>query len=174
MDEATQTAVIVTVPSAERAVAEHRGLYDPAATWGVPAHVTILYPFVPPSEVNARVIETLRAAIRSIPRFEVVCHTTGWFDTDVLWLDPQPADPFEALTTAVVHAFPGYLPYGGEYDEVVPHVTVAHRDGAVHLREVERQVRRHLPIEISVTAAELWRGTFAAASWERVAALPLA
>jgi hypothetical protein len=105
MNGSTQTAVIVTVPSAEDAVAEHRRRYDPAAGWGVPAHVTILYPFVPPSEINGRVMETLRAAIGSLPRFEAGCNTTGWFGTDVLWLDPQPADPFRALTTAVVDAF---------------------------------------------------------------------
>lgn len=173
MEDATQTAVIVTVPAAEDAVAAHRGRYDPSAGWGVPAHVTILYPFVPPSQINARVIERLRAAIGSTPRFEAGCHTTGWFGTDVLWLDPQPADAFRALTTAVVRAFPGYPPYAGEYDDVVPHLTVAHGVEAVRLREVEREVRRHLPINFLVTAAELWRGTLTADSWERVAALPL-
>ena len=173
MEVATQSAVIVTVPSAEDAVAAHRARYDPAAGWGVPAHVTILYPFVPPSEIRAPVIERLRAATGSTPRFEAGCHTTGWFGTDVLWLDPQPADAFRALTTAVVRAFPGYLPYAGEYDDVVPHVTVAQGVEAARLREVEREVRRHLPINFLVTAAELWRGTLAADSWERVAALPL-
>jgi 2'-5' RNA ligase len=170
---ATQTAVIVTVPSAEHAVAPHRARFDPAADWGVPAHVTVLYPFVAPSEIDDRVIKALEAAVASVPRFEATCHTTGWFGTDVLWLDPQPADPFRALTTAVVKAFPGHPPYGGEYADVVPHVTVAHRTDAQRLREVERDVLPHLPIHFAVTAAELWRGTFAAASWERVAVLRL-
>jgi hypothetical protein len=33
----------------EPAVSRHRARLDRAAAWGVPAHVTILYPFVTPS-----------------------------------------------------------------------------------------------------------------------------
>lgn len=172
-EPATETAVIVTLPSAEDAVARHRERYDPAAAWGVPAHVTVLYPFVPPAQVDDRVLEVLRSVVASVPRFRATCRRTGWFADDVLWLDPQPADPFRALTTALVEAFPGHLPYGGEYDDVVPHLTVAQDAGPARLREVESDVIRHLPFAVTVSEAELWRGTSAAASWEQVATFPL-
>ena len=48
-----QSAVLVPVPEAERAVSRHRTRLDRAAAWGVPAHVTILYPFVAPSAITA-------------------------------------------------------------------------------------------------------------------------
>ena len=48
MTEPTESAVIVAVPAAEPAVRAHRQQFDRAAAWGVPAHVTVLYPFVPP------------------------------------------------------------------------------------------------------------------------------
>lgn len=44
----TQTAVIVPVPAAEALVGSHRRRLDRAAGWGVPAHVTVLYPFLHP------------------------------------------------------------------------------------------------------------------------------
>ena len=170
---ATHSAVIVTVPSAEEAVWQHRARFDKAAGWGVPAHVTVLYPFVPPADIDDHVIERLATAIGSVPRFRATCETTGWFGADVLWLDPQPADLFRALTTAVVAAFPPYLPYGGEHDGVVPHLTVGHDVELARLREAEEQVLRHLPISMDVDAASLWCGAEAAGSWQQVAALPL-
>jgi hypothetical protein len=42
MPEDTETAVIIPVSSAEPVVAEHRRRLDPSASWGVPAHVTVL------------------------------------------------------------------------------------------------------------------------------------
>ena len=45
---ASESAVIVPVPEAEPAVGGLRAALDRAAVWGVPAHVTLLYPFVTP------------------------------------------------------------------------------------------------------------------------------
>ena len=53
----TQTAVIVPVAAADCLVSEHRDNLDVVACWGVPAHVTVLYPFVDPAEVNKQLIE---------------------------------------------------------------------------------------------------------------------
>jgi hypothetical protein len=40
-----ESALLVTVPAAEPAVARHRSRLDTSATVGVPAHITVLYPF---------------------------------------------------------------------------------------------------------------------------------
>jgi 2'-5' RNA ligase len=124
VNEPTESAVIVACPEAEAVVGPHRERFDRSAADGVPAHVTVIYPFVPPSDVDAGVIEALAPAIAAVPRFEVRFETTGWFGTEVLWLDPRPDEPFRALTTAVFDAFPDYPPYGGVHDDVVPHLTV--------------------------------------------------
>lgn len=173
MSVATQSAVIVTVPSAEDAVAQHRARFDRAAGWGVPAHVTVLYPFLPPAVIDACVMGALAAAIASVASFRAICETTGWFGTDVLWLDPQPADRFRALTTAVAKAFPAFPPYEGVHDVVIPHLTVGHGAGVEQLRDAEKQVLPHLPIRMIVTAATLWCGTDAPGSWQQVAEMPL-
>ncbi len=173
MSGATQSAVIVTVPPAEDAVARHRARFDRAAGWGVPAHVTVLFPFLPPADLDDRVVATLAAAVASVPGFAASWESTGWFGSDVLWLAPRPAERFRALTSAVVDAFPGYPPYGGAHPDVVPHLTVGHRGAGDELRAAERQVRAQLPIRMDVTAAALWCGTDAPDSWREVAALPL-
>ena len=45
----TESAVLVPIPAAERVVSTHRSRLDGAAALGVPAHVTVLFPFVPPT-----------------------------------------------------------------------------------------------------------------------------
>ncbi|HEY2879024.1 2'-5' RNA ligase family protein [Nocardioides sp.] len=101
-----QSALIVTIPEAEEAVAVTRARLDDSAAFGIPAHVTVLFPSMPPSEVNARVIGALAAAISTVPRFNATFESTGWFGTNVLWLAPNPAAVFGALITAVAGRSP--------------------------------------------------------------------
>src|SRR5688572_163051 len=46
------TALICRVPEAERYIAHYRERYDPPARRNVPAHVTVLYPFMPPGDID--------------------------------------------------------------------------------------------------------------------------
>ena len=174
MTDAMQSALIVTVPEAEEAVARYRARFDEPATFGVPAHVTVLFPFLPPPEVDAHVIGTLTAAISRVPRFRARFDSTGWFGTSVLWLAPEPAAAFGALTTAVADAFPDYPPFGGRHEVVVPHLTVGHAGAAEDgLREAEAGVLRHLPIRADVTEVALWCGTDVPGGWRRIRGFPL-
>ena len=43
-----RTALVIVVTVAEPLVGEVRARYDPVAAHGMPPHVTVLYPFVPP------------------------------------------------------------------------------------------------------------------------------
>ena len=122
----TRTAVVAPVPAAEPLVAEHRQRLDAAAAWGVPAHVTVLYPFVEPAAVTEHLIAVLATALGSASAFTCSFRRTR-FGGDVLWLEPEPDQPFRQLTTAVWGAFPQHPPYGGAYDDVIPHLTVAER-----------------------------------------------
>jgi hypothetical protein len=101
----TQTALIVAVPDLERAVAEHRRRLDVAASWGVPAHVTVLYPFVPPDAIDAELIAGLGEALASVEPFDCEFSRSQWFGEDVVWLAPDPDQPFRALTTQCGNGF---------------------------------------------------------------------
>ncbi|HEX3455421.1 MAG TPA: 2'-5' RNA ligase family protein [Gaiellaceae bacterium] len=46
------------------------------------------------------------------------------FDEGTVYLAPVPAEPFSALTEAVVGRFPEHPPYGGAFEYAVPHLTV--------------------------------------------------
>ena len=171
----TQTAVIAPVPAAEPLVAEHRRHLDPADAWGVPAHVTVLFPFVEPAAVNEHVITTLASAVAPIHSFDCCFVQTRWFGHDVLWLEPRPDRPFRLLTTAVWDAFPSNPPYGGAHDDVVPHLTVGGRRlaDAPALEAADRDLRPRLPLSTSIDRLLLVAGTDAPGSWRVLHELPL-
>jgi hypothetical protein len=49
-----ESAIVVRIPETERLVGRFRADLDVAAALGVPAHVTVLAPFVPPASSTAR------------------------------------------------------------------------------------------------------------------------
>lgn len=172
---ALETAVLVLVPEAETAVGTHRADLDEAASWGVPAHLSIVYPFVAPAAVDDDVLARLAGAVGTVPAFDCTFPSTAWFGDDVLWLAPDPEAPFLRLIRAVVTAFPAYQPYGGIHGEPVPHLTVGERrlGSTPALRAAERAVRQQLPIRARVSTAVLLAGGREPDSWRTVGELPL-
>src|SRR5262249_30630989 len=55
--------------------------------------------------------------------FDLRLAGTGRFP-EALYLRPDPAEPFVAMTTEVVREWPEAQPYGGAFDDVGPHLTV--------------------------------------------------
>lgn len=173
MSGPTESAVVVAVPAAEPAVSGWRERLDRAATWGVPAHVTVLYPFAPPSAIDEHVHRALAEAVASVSLFRAQWRRTAWFGDDVLWLAPEPESSFRALTAAVWRAFPDYPPYEGQFDDVVPHLTLGHDAPLDDLRAAERDVGTRLPIFMDVTTVQLIHGSTAPGSWRTLADFPL-
>ena len=99
--DATESAVLVLVPAADPVVGRLRGRLDRSAGWGVPAHVTVLYPFLPPGDIDLAVIERLGRVVAAVPSFDCVFADVRWFDDRVVWLAPEPDEPLRALTAAV-------------------------------------------------------------------------
>lgn len=158
MQPPTHSALMVAVPEAEPVVARHRDRLDESASWGVPAHVTVLFPFLPPDRIDERVLDTLRLVAASVPAFFLKLDGLGWFGDRVLWLTPNPPDPFRQLTAAVTARFPGVQPYGGEFDEVVPHLTVGDGHPPAELTAAGEQVLPHLPIHARADTLRLITG----------------
>ena len=171
----TQTAVIVHVPAAEALVDRHRQHMDHAAAWGVPAHLTVLYPFLPPEAVDVEALATLSAAIGSVDAFDCTFSRTRWFGSEVMWLAPDPEEPLRQLTLAVWGAFPDYPPYGGVHDGIQPHLTVAERalGGPGALEAAAAEVAVGLPFSQRVDHALLIAGSHEPRSWRTLARLDL-
>ncbi|WP_243653185.1 2'-5' RNA ligase family protein [Pseudonocardia endophytica] len=174
-DGATRSAVLALVPDAEPVVGELRAVLDPTASAGVPAHVTVLYPFAAPSGIDDATVAGLRDAVSDVPAFRFRLADVGWFGTEYVWLAPDPSEPFDELTARVARAFPEHPPYGGEH-EPHPHLTVGYRRHAseVALRDAADRIRPLLPVDARVDRLHLLAGSHEPGSWRTVAELPLA
>ena len=100
------TALICRVPEAERFIARYRERFDPSARRNVPAHVTILYPFMPPARSTPRCWRNWRTSRAPSRAFSYRLAELRRFPV-ALYLAPQPDTSFAALTDAVHRAFPG-------------------------------------------------------------------
>jgi 2'-5' RNA ligase len=160
--EKGHTALIVPVPAVEPVVSGWRKRFDGSAAQGMPAHVTVLYPFLPEERLTSDVLARLRELCAESPSLDVRFRRTGRFP-GVLYLDPEPADGLRQLTLALAGRWPEAPPYGGAFGEVIPHLTVAH-GGAGVLDDIESDVLRGLPVRtrlleacLYISDGELWR-----------------
>jgi 2'-5' RNA ligase superfamily len=55
-----ESALVVLVPEAEALARPFRDKYEPSAAAGVPAHITLLYPFKAPDEIDDIIVGKLR------------------------------------------------------------------------------------------------------------------
>jgi len=148
---ARESAVLIPVPEAEPVVGELRAEHDRSAARGVPAHVTLLYPFVAPDAIDTEMVATVAGIVAAEPAFRCVFASTWDDDGPVIALVPRPpAAPFHRLIDALARAFPDHPPYGGEFDEVIPHLTVA-ADGA----DVAPALEGRLPFDAWIDRATL-------------------
>ncbi|MFB7513260.1 2'-5' RNA ligase family protein [Streptomyces sp. NPDC056144] len=152
--QAGQTALIVRVPEAEPSVGRWRERCDPSARAGVPAHVTVLFPFLNASVVDAGVRTALAEVLGGHPAFELRFAHCGRFP-GVLHLSPEPAEPLRRLTETVAARWPEAPPYGGRHANVVPHLTVALGQEDATLEEIEADLAGRLPFTCRVSSVEL-------------------
>jgi hypothetical protein len=117
-----RTALIVAVPEAEYAVRALRLEYDSSAAAGVPAHITILFPFARPEEIDEAAVAELITPFRA---FDFVLDRVERFEEGGVWLHPNPSAPFADLTAAIWQRWPEYPPYEGRWAEPIPHLTVS-------------------------------------------------
>jgi 2'-5' RNA ligase len=120
---------------------------------GVPPHVTLLFPFVPPERLDNQVLLDLRELFAGFDPFGFTLPKTGRFPT-TLYLEPVPSGPFVELTKAICERFPDVRPYEGEFDEIVPHLTVAQGEPEL-LDAAEREIAPRLPLTSRATEVTL-------------------
>jgi 2'-5' RNA ligase len=151
------TGLIVEVPQAEETVGSLRQRFDASASLGVPAHITVLAPFMAPELITDRVMAQISVALQGVAPFEFSLARVGRFATTA-YLAPEPPEPFIELTTRLVRNFPAYPAYGGEFSTIVPHLTVAHGDAewtAIAEAELMSRLEASNPIRSLCTAVDL-------------------
>jgi 2'-5' RNA ligase len=152
-DFAGESAIIVPV-RVPVGVMRLRERMDQSAAEGVPAHVTLLYPFMPVEQLTNDVRRTIEGIIASEPSFSLVLEAVRRWP-NVVYLEPTPAEPFRRMTAALAAAFPEYPPYEGAHDEVVPHLTVAADQPEDFYAAAEHALPPMLPIRDVVREAWL-------------------
>ena len=103
-----QSALLVPVFNADAVFGAVRERLDPAAKRGVPAHITVLYPFLAPEALDPAVLSELRSFFAAHASFRFSLSRTAWFGDSVLWLAPEPDAPFRVLTDAVAARWPDH------------------------------------------------------------------
>lgn len=158
-----QSAVLIPVPQADAVVGRWRYEHDPVAAAGVPAHVTLVVPWLPPDEIEQADLAELEEELADVRAFDFTLSRIDWFGRRVLWVAPEPAEPFLKLTHRLAERF-HTPPWEDEFDEVIPHLTVAHASDGVELVPVAADVATRLPLDCR--AEEVWVMVGGGARWE--------
>ena len=108
-------------------------------------HVTLLAPFTHASALARERVEQVRGIVTAFRQFPFTLARVGRFE-GVVYLAPEPAEPFVRMTAALVDAFPEHPPYDGAFTEIVPHLTVASHDDRLLLDDLAAIVQEHVPI----------------------------
>jgi 2'-5' RNA ligase len=167
--EIRRVALVVPVVAAEPLVSGWRKRFDVSAVQGMPAHVTALYPFLPEEQVTDAVPAELRELCAAVPALDVVFRRIGRFP-GVVYLEPEPADGLRQLTMAIARRWPATPPYGGRFDDVVPHLTVAQGASEDEVTRIEADLSRGLPFEARLVETYAYR--FDGTRWQLWARLP--
>jgi 2'-5' RNA ligase len=153
-----ESALIVPAPEVASLVEPFRMRHDPSARAGVPPHITVMYPFLEPARLTGDVLVALDRLLASTHAFEYALTEVREFEGGVLYLAPQPPEPFIALTRQVGEAFNLAL-YGGAYRVVVPHLTVAQTATHLERKQIAEVLKRSLPQDGLASVAWLMVGS---------------
>ena len=169
-----ESGFVVFVPEAERLVNALRLKHDESARLGVPAHITVLFPFMEPTTISSGVAQTCARAIASHRSFPFRLGSVGRFPATA-YLEPKPAAQFIALTQALFKAFPKFPPFRGEFASVIPHLTVAH-GSAVEAELVVATLKEHLAAvrEVSSVCSSVVLMENSSGIWKPMHVFPLA
>lgn len=163
---AGQTALMLPVPDAEPVVGQWREQFEPSAAYGMPAHLTVMFPFLTLDCIESDETDELRRLFAGARPIPVEFAAFGSFP-EVLYLRPEPAAPLVELTARVARRWPEARPYSGAFDEVVPHLTVAVGVDDGRADDIRAQIGRALPLR--AVLREAWLVAFTDARWSPVA-----
>ena len=168
-----ESAVVVRVPSLDQTIAELRRRFGlPLKPNGIRPHVTVTIPFLPAARLrNDGELPALRALCARFNAFGVSFPRTARFPR-VLYLTPEPAEPFIELAAALMERWPEIGPYAGGNQELVPHLTVGTSRPPRVFDAVAEALRPQLPLCVRIEAAQLY--LFDGRRWTESASLAFA
>jgi len=149
------SVLVVPVPGVEDFVVGRTLRYDASFHSRDPrfvhAHLTLLGPWLSaPDERDLAIVGDLAAAAEP---FDYRLDEVAVFPEGIIHLVPEPAEPFAALTKALVAAFPECPPYAGAFPDSVPHVTLDREAPGISAASVRAELP--LPVDGRATRIDL-------------------
>ncbi len=144
-ETSASTALVLPVAAADWLVGDRGGL---------PAHVPLLVPFLPRSELAEGLVAELTTLFADVVPFSFDLDEVCAFPSGEVYLAPHPPTPFRHLTAGLARRFPRLSGSVGQFPDVVPHVTIPLVDGET-LPDIERRVRARRPLQGLATEAQL-------------------
>ena len=148
-----ESALVIPALDLIPLVEEFRRRYDPSSRAGVPPHITLLGPFLDPELLTDRLFRTLDQLLAATEAFGYSLAAVRQFPSGVLYLAPEPSEPFSSLIRLLSRHF-DVEPYGGAFQEIVPHLTVAQTATEAERGAIASVLHRSLPIFLK--ASEAW------------------
>lgn len=134
LDRALVSTVLIPAPPEVAAFTESwRAQFAGADFFHVPPHLTVMWPFVSPGTVadgaDPAILDATAAKLRDVCRdaapFSLTLDRYAVFPRGgVLYLAPRDPAPIMALQDRIFAAFPQYVPYEGQHDTFIPHMTL--------------------------------------------------
>jgi hypothetical protein len=139
------------MPATDTVVRPIRRAQNPSGDAGMPAHVTLMYPFLERDSIDETVRTALRLMFNPMRPFDVTFERSTR-DDGLLYLPPEPPAAFVALHQLIRRTWPTMLPYEGKYGNVYkPHLSIAYGaegrldpDGV--FGPMEEALSAHLPL----------------------------
>ena len=101
------TALVVPFPEAEAVMGDFRRAHTPSGRDGMPAHATIIAPFIHASSIGLPESATIRDTLRRFVAFDVSLEAFGCFEhIGCLYLEPDPSEPSSASRRRCLRSIP--------------------------------------------------------------------
>lgn len=148
---AGDSVLLVALPELDRHLAPW---VDPAKSDGITTHVTVLVPFLREPEITEDDLAGLRGVFAGFAAFDLTFARTARFPT-VLYLAPEPDQPFKDMTSAVYARWPQCPPYGGGIEDPTPHATVIYDGTDSVYEQAQQMLGARLPLRTRAAAVDL-------------------
>jgi len=155
--EVEERGLTIMVPEADAFVRSFRARYESLKGHEVPAHITVNHPFCPKKETVPQLEAILVDLFSTIPAFKFALTEVRRFP-ETLYLAPEPDEAFRALINAVTERFPESPPYEGQYEDIVPHLTVAYLEDGEEIEAMAEALEAAadvLPITGEINSVQL-------------------
>lgn len=160
MRRVAHTVLYVPVPALEAYIRWRHEVEGPE--WLSPdpdhlhAHITLLGPFVPEAELTAQADTELAALFAATEAFAFALSEVRVFPSGLVYLHPEPAEPFARLTEALAARHPEHPPYAGQFAPV-PHLSLCAVGPGRDLALVHDELAATLPVRAVAEEVRLVR-----------------